>query len=161
MRALLCIGKLIKLELVEESSDREAKLSLKDKWLAWDGRNLHICTVKGTTNARLPANIAGKHRKFHNADPQGKPFVAECPSPSGKTSRVGLVKALVYTVPRKINSPEKNPYHWHHAFGDTGHKGGDHYPKSVMPALMKDQKGNLFFKRRNGNIYKVDQWIRG
>ena len=71
------------------------------------------------------------------------------------------MKALVYTVPRKINSPEKNPYQWHHAFGDTGHKGGDHYPERVMPALMKDQKGNLFFKRRPGNIYKVDQWIRG
>ncbi len=156
MKALLCLGKLIKLELADGK-----KPSVKNRWLAWDGRNLHICTVKGTTKASLPSAITAKHRKFHGQDPKGQPFVGDCPTPVGRCTQVGLVKALVYTVPRKINSPEKNPYQWHHAFGDTGHEGGDSYPERVMPALMKDQKGNLFFKRRPGNIYKVDQWIRG
>lgn len=155
MRALLCIGKLTKLEL-----NSGKKLSLKNRWLAWDGRNFHICTVKGTTSAKLPSGIVSKHRKFHDAPPQGKPFVGDCPAPSGKTVQVGLLKSLVYTVPRKINSPEKNPYQWHHAFGDTGHEGGN-YPEKVMPALVKDQKGNLFIKRRKGNIFRVDQWLRG
>jgi hypothetical protein len=156
MRALLCLGKLIKLELNDGR-----KLSLKNRWLAWDGRNLHVCTITGTTKASLPSAITAKHRKFHGQNPKGEPFVAECPTKTGAAKLLGLVKALVYTVPRKINSPEKNPYQWHHAFGDTGHKGGDSYPEKVMPALLKDAKGNLFFKRRPGNIYKIDQWIRG
>lgn len=156
MKALLCIGRLVKLELLAPA----ARVSLKNKWLAWDGRNLHICTVKGTMQAKLPSALVKKHAKFHNAAPKGNPFCAECPSPKGATKQIGLIKALVYTVPRKINSPEKNPYHWHHAFGDTGHAGGE-YPETVMPALVKDSVGNLFFKRRRGNIYKVDQWLRG
>ncbi len=160
MKALLCIGKLVRLELVEPDTDKEANLRLKNKWLAWDGRNLHICTVTGTTAAKLPAGLRAKHAKFHNAQPKGQPFTAECPTPKGGTKMLGLIKALVYVVPRKINSPEKNPYNWHHAFGDTGHEGGD-YPKKVMPALVKDVAGNLFFKRRKGNIYSVDQWLRG
>jgi hypothetical protein len=106
VKALLCLGKLVKLEVVEVDSDREANLSIKNKWLAWDGRNLHICTVKGTTTAKLPAAIASRHKKFHNAGPRGKPFVGECPSPVGRCTQLGLVKALIYTVPRKISSPE-------------------------------------------------------
>lgn len=159
MKALLCLGRLLKLELI--CGDRVGNLNLKGKWLAWNGRNLLICTVKRQIQCPLPADVRRKHRKFHNADPQGKPFLADCPSPLGGLRRCGLIKSLVYVVPRKIKSPEKNPHHWHHAFGDTGHKGGDSYPERVMPALMKDARGNLFFKRRRGNIYKVDQWIRG
>lgn len=160
MKSLLCIGRLIRLELVEPDSDKVATLRLKNKWLASNGRDLYICTVKGATTAKLPSGIRAKHKKFHNAEPKGKPFVGECPTKSGSTKVLGLIKALVYTVPRKINSPEKNPYLWHHAFGDTGHEGKE-YPKKVMPALLQDSKGNLFFKRRAGNIYRVDQWLRG
>ncbi len=160
MKSLLCIGRLTKLELVEPDSDKVATLRLKDKWLASNGRDLYICTVKGTTTAKLPPGIRKKHKKFHDAEPKGQPFVGECPSKSGPTTMLGLVKALVYTVPRKIHSPEKNPYLWHHSFGDTGHEGKE-YPKRVMPALLRDAKGNLFFKRRPGNIYRVDQWLRG
>ena len=160
MKSLLCIGRLIKLELVEPDSDKVATLRLKGKWLASNGRDLYICTVKGNTTAKLPAGIRKKHTKFHDAPPKGQPFIGDCPTKSGPTKVLGLIKALVYTVPRKINSPEKNPYLWHHAFGDTGHEGKE-YPKRVMPALLKDAKGNLFFKRRPGNIYRVDQWLRG
>ena len=155
MKALLCIGRLTKLELQPRGS-----IGLRNKWLAWDGRNLHICTVSGTMRAKLPAAITAKHRKFHDAPPKGEPFRGDCPKMQGKLTEIGLVKALVYIVPRKINSPQKNPYKWHHKFGDTGHEGGS-YPERVMPMLVKDQAGNLFFKRRKGNIYSVDQWLRG
>lgn len=74
---------------------------------------------------------------------------------------VGLLKSLVYYVPSKIRSPGKNKYLWHHAFGDTGHKGGDSYPIKVMPMLQRDSAGNLFIKRRPGNIFRVDNWLRG
>ena len=160
MKALLCLGKLTKLGVVQVDSDREASMRLKNTWLAWDGRNLHICTVKGTTTAKLPATVVARHKKFHTVGPRGKPFVGDCPTPVGRCTLLGLVKSLIYTVPRKISSPEKNPYRWNHAFGDTGHAGGE-YPKRVMPALVKDQNGNLFIKRRKGNIFKVDDWIRG
>jgi hypothetical protein len=156
VKALLCIGKLIKLELIKPNR----KMSLRNKWLAWDGRNLHVCTVHGVMKSRLPSALLAKHRKFHNADPKGEPFKGDCPTRQGGIKALGLVKALVYTVPRKIRSPEKNPYRWRHKFGDTGHEGGS-YPEKVMPALEVDQAGNLFFKRRPGNIYKVDQWIQG
>lgn len=160
MKALLCIGRLLRLELVEKSSEKEATIRPKNKWLAWDGKNLHICTVNGQTTAKLPSSVVAKHSKFHNRAPQGKPFTAECPSSLGKLQFLGLIKALVYTVPKKVDSPNKNPYQWHHNFGDTGHRGGE-YPKSVMPALMKDSRGNIFIKRRKGNIYTVDEWLRG
>lgn len=160
MKTLLCIGRLVRLELVEKDSDREASISPKGKWLAWDGKNMHICTVTGQTAAKLPETVRKRHEKFHNRAPQGRPFTADCPTPSGKLVFLGLLKALVYKVPKKVSSPNKNPYLWHHNFGDTGHKGGE-YPKTVMPAMMKDQKGNLFIKRRKGNIYTVDEWLRG
>jgi hypothetical protein len=68
---------------------------------------------------------------------------------------------LVYEVPQTVRSPGKNPYQWHHAFGDTGHKGGKAYSTAVMPWLARDSKGNLFFVRRQGNIFNVDSWLRG
>jgi len=30
-----------------------------------------------------------------------------------------------------------------------------------MPALVRDSRGNLFIKRRKGNIFTVDTWLRG
>lgn len=87
--------------------------------------------------------------------------MVDAPSPTGVLAKVGLVKSLTYEVPTRIRSPEKNRYRWHHAFGDTGHKGGDTYPERVMPALLRDARGNLFIKRRPGNIFTVDTWLRG
>lgn len=154
MKALLCLGKLALLRVIGK------KVSVRKKWLAWDGRNLHICTVSGTVRAKLPSGLVAKHRKFHRVPPQGLPFKGDAPTPKGKLTHIGLLRGLVYTVPRQIRSPEKNPYRWDHKFGDTGHNGGD-YPESVMPMLMKDSAGNLFIRRRKGNIYSVDEWIRG
>lgn len=160
-RALLCIGQLRDLELYDPRSERTAHIKPKGKWLAWDGKQFQICNVKGQVNATLPSSVVKKHKKFHAANPQGRPFLASMPDRGPTVRDVGLLKSLVYYVPSKIRSPGKNKYLWHHAFGDTGHKGGDSYPIKVMPMLQRDSAGNLFIKRRAGNIFRVDTWLRG
>ncbi len=160
-RALLCVGQLRQLEIYDPRTGRSGVFSPKGKWLAWDGKQFQICNVKGQVNASLPSKLVAKHRKFHNANPVGKPFLASMPDRGPTIKNVGLLKSLVYYVPSKIRSPGKNKYLWHHAFGDTGHRGGDSYPTKVMPMLQRDSAGNLFIKRRPGNIFRVDNWLRG
>ena len=161
MRGLLGVGQLVKLEV--KTSRGKRTLSLRQRYLGWDtGRKaFHICTIKGRQNPAAPSAVAAAHRRFHGAPPKGA-FVAEVPqfNPRAKAEFVGLVQSLVYTVPDEVRSPEKNRIAWHHAFGDTGHKGGSHYPDKVMPALYR-QNGHLFIVRRKGNIFNVDNWLRG
>jgi hypothetical protein len=161
-RAFLNLGLLKSLTILDPASGKTTEMKMVKRWLSWNSakKNFDICIVKGTMDTKLPSTVEAQHRKFHQADPNADPFVAECPNPVGGLREVGLVKALVYFVPKEINSPGKNEDYWHHAFGDTGHKGGK-YPEKVMPVLLKDSRGNLFFKRRKGNIFKIDQWIRG
>lgn len=165
MRQVMTLGKLLNLEVYDPATKRTTKRVMTGKWLATSphGRDLLICTVRSTSAGRTQqpnAQVAARHRKFHGQPPKGT-WVGECPEPVGALRQVGLLKALTYAVPgSKIRSPEKNPYHWHHAFGDTGHKGGT-YPASVYPAVMKDTRGNLFIRRRPGNIFKTTDWIRG
>ncbi len=161
-RAFLNIGLLKSLEILDPASGKTSQIKLSKRWLAWNStkKNFEICVVQGTANATLPSKVQAQHHRFHQANPNSTPFVAECPTPVGNVRAVGLVRALVYYVPKKIESPGKNKDLWHHAFGDTGHAGGD-YPEKVMPLLLRDSRGNLFFKRRKGNIFRVDQWLRG
>lgn len=155
MKSVTTLGKLVSIEIKDGK-----KMSFRNKWLCWDGRNLLIATVKsGKAKAKLDSKSAARHKRFHGESSVGA-MLGDIPDKVGKVTEVGLVEALTYTVPRKIKSPEKNPYHWHHAFGDTGHRGGK-YPDKVMPMLVKDEAGNLFIQRRKGNIYRVDSWIRG
>jgi hypothetical protein len=160
-RALLCVGQLRELEIYDPRTDSSQHIKPKNKWLAWDGKQFHVCNVSGQANATLPPEIIKKHKKFHQANPRGKPFVGSMPTRNNSVRDVGLLKSVVYYVPTKIKSPGKNKYLWHHSFGDTGHKGRDNYPIKVMPMLQKDSAGNFFIKRRPGNIFKVDQWLRG
>ncbi len=156
MRALLCLGRLTALYMVEP----RRVIDTGGKWLAWDRRTLHICTVSGKTHAKLPNGVVKKHNLFHGAPPKGEPFKGDCPKPVGALRPVGLIRGLIYWVPKGIKSPTKNGAFWKHKFGDTGHRGGT-YPTRVMPALMEDSVGNLFIRRRPGNIYNVDEWVRG
>ena len=162
MKSVLTIGHLKRIELLDPQSGRTAFKSMKGKWLAWDTakNNYLICTVKGKIPGRLPSSIAAKHRKFHCADPNPVSMRGECPSPSGALRPIGLLKSLVYKVPSSIHSPGKNGSLWNHELGDTGHRGGSYSPK-VMPLVLQDSRGNIFFRRRKGNIYKVDTWLRG
>lgn len=166
MKSLLTIGNLIELEVYDPKTDRTAIIHPKGKILGWDPRKNKFCIViqrSGKTNpsGQLSGDIIEAHTQFHAAPPKTKPFIAENPEPVGKLRKIGLLKSLVYQVQKKIKSPSKKRHHWHHAFGDTGHKGGDDYPTSVMPVLMEDSKGNLFIKRKKGNIFNVDEWLRG
>lgn len=161
-KALLGIGLLTSLEILDPKTGRTTTRIVRGKWLAWDTgrRAFHICTVKGRAGQGLPAGVAKAHRRFHAANPRAT-VAADVPASAGGEQQVGLVKALTYRVPQQVESPEKNPHLWHHAFGDTGHKGGDAYPQRVMPALVRDRAGNLFIRRRPGNIFRVDTWLRG
>lgn len=161
MDAALGVGRLTSLEVCNPSGGKSHVIRPKGKWLGWIPRKRQfiICTVLGPASEALPSTIAKAHRKFH-CSPSRRAQRVEAPSPTGRLTQVGLVKALTYRVPKQVKSPGKNPYHWHHAFGDTGHKGGVYTPK-VMPALCRDSKGNLFIRRRKGNIFTVDTWLRG
>lgn len=160
MRGLLGIGTLQQLEVLDPATRKTRTLRLSNRWLAWDGKAFHICTPKRRAVKPLPAGVRRAHQRFHQAGTAAA-LVADVPAPAGRCTQIGLLKSLVYRVPQQVRSPEKNPYAWHHAFGDTGHQGGDHYPDRVMPALLRDARGNLFIKRRKGNIFRVDSWLRG
>jgi hypothetical protein len=161
--ALLGIGLLRRLEILDPATQRVRSVTVRGKWLGWDPKRkaFHVCSARTSrVNPRgVPAGVGAAHRRFHKAASRGA-LEVEVPEADGATP-VGLLKALVYTVPSQVKSPGKNPYQWHHAFGDTGHKGGDRYPQSVMPALLRDRKGNWFIRRRPGNIFTVDEWLRG
>lgn len=154
---LLGIGRLVSLEVLRPDG-RVTEMRPRQKWLAWDGRRFHIVSRRAKRNAPLAEKVQRMHRRFHRANPSST-YEVDCPAPQGPLREVGLVKALIYDS-SDINSPSKQKYHWHHAFGDTGHKGGE-YPTKVMPALKQDARGNLFIVRRPGNIFRVDEWLRG
>lgn len=168
---VLGIGRLLRLEVLDPRTGRSRVYTPRGKWLTWDtGKKCYrIATIvkhglggaEVGTGQHLPPAIQQAHRRFHDKKPDGG-LLIDAPNPSGRLRQVGLLKALVYDTPRaKIRSPSKNKYQWHHAFGDTGHEGRTDYPTKVMPAVLKDAKGNWFIRRRPGNIFTVDTWLRG
>lgn len=168
-RMLLTLGRLKSLTILTSPDTGETEtIRPHDQWLAWEAskRRFHICTVMGYVSDEVPltANVRSvlkAHKKFHASGASAQPFIAECPTPPrGAMYTLGVVKSLIYTVPKHIVSPIKNKYLWDHQFGDVGHKGGGNYPESVMPFLRTDGK-HLFIVRRPGNIFTVDKWIRG
>lgn len=162
MRELVTLGRLINIEVYNPQSRKVTKKAFKGKWLctSGNGKDLLLCRILGPSDRRVSGAVAARHRKFHKESSKGA-WKGELLEPVGRLRQVGLLKALTYEVPNsKIRSPEKNPYHWHHAFGDTGHRGGS-YPSKYFPAVLQDSKGNFFFKRRPGNIFKNTDWIRG
>jgi len=162
MRQVMTIGRLVNLEILDPATGKVTKRRLSGRWLATSdhGRDLLICRVTASSKSHVQGAVADRHRRFHREPPKGA-WIGDCPDPQGQLKQIGLLKALTYAVPgSQIRSPEKNPYHWHHAFGDTGHRGGE-YPQRVMPGVYTDSRGNLFIRRRPGNIFKTTDWIRG
>lgn len=166
MESVLGIGRLTSLELFDPQSGRSRTIAIRGKYLAWrpKARAFSICTIVKKYAGRVSPSIEKAHRKFHLA-PSRRALVINRPEPKGALKQVGLIKALTYFTPNPsaldgINSPSKNNANWHHAFGDTGHRGGTYTPK-VMPALCRDQRKNMFICRRKGNIFTVDSWLRG
>ena len=158
------LGRLEQLEILDPATHRTHTLRLTGRWLVWHPGRKAFYLTRGriaAAQARIPAPIARAHQRFHRAAPASVQAVQVAARPHGRAVQLGLVKSLVYVVPRQVRSPGKNQYRWHHAFGDTGHQGGSDYPLRVMPALVKDSRGDLFIKRRPGNIFTVDTWLRG
>ena len=163
MKHALCIGKLTHLEVVQPGGSRPRVIRLRDRWLAWDPakKRFHICRVTGHAGVNPSRSVAKAHQRFHSAAPKGGSFTAQAPDEGGRLTEVGLLRSLVYEVPNDIRSPDKNRYKWHHAFGDTGHKGGTGFPERVMPALKRTASGDYVIVRRPGNVFRVDSWLRG
>ncbi len=157
---LLGIGRLREVEILNNGKTTRRKVV--DRWLAWEPgkRRFHVVKVQRNDGRKINGSVAKAHRRFHAAAPSGS-YSVDVPEPTNPLREVGLLKALVYDVPDSLRSPEKNPHLWHHAFGDTGHKGGDSYPTKLMPALKVNARGELFIVRRPGNIFRVDTWLRG
>lgn len=159
----MTLGRLISFEIYDPKTKKTKVKRFRQKWLATspNGRTLSICTVSKRAPTANPSKAVKKlHKQFHRSDPKGM-WEGHTPEPAGKLKQIGWLKALTYSVPRsKIKSPEKNPHFWHHSFGDTGHRGGDYHPK-YFPAVMQDERGNLFVRRRPGNIFKTSDWVRG
>jgi len=156
----MTLGRLLDLEVVTSQGVRHIKP--RTTWLATDGhgKSLVLCQVRKKATVRISGQVASLHKRFHRAESRGA-WEGFTPDPHGKLRTIGLLRSLVYKVPPgSIKSPEKNPYHWHHKFGDTGHKGGT-YPSYLYPAVQIDQKGNIFIVRRSGNIFKTSDWVRG
>ncbi len=169
MECALGVGRLTSLEIFNPDTGKTSTRAVRGKYLAWrpKAKAFTICTIvrKGSNpRARLTPAIERSHKRFHLA-PSRRALTINSPEPKGQLRQIGLIKALTYFTPTAdapdgINSPSKNNAHWHHAFGDTGHRGGTYTPK-VMPALCRDSAGNLFIRRRKGNIFTVDSWLRG
>ena len=159
---LLGIGRLLEVEILNPSTGKTTRRKVSGCWLAWEPgkRRFHVAKVKGNAGKRVNGSVAKAHKRFHAAAPGGS-YSVEVPEAAGRLRDLGLLKALQYDVPNSLRSPEKNPHIWHHAFGDTGHKGGDSYPAKLMPALKVNARGELFIVRRPGNIFRVDTWLRG
>lgn len=168
-KPLVYIGKLKRIEVVHPQTGRRGSIGarrLGGLILAWDpkGKGSFVIAEGARPSPQvlgnIPPAIHKAHRRFHGAD-ASTAIVAEVPDRVGKVERVALIDAIVYEVPKRVKSPTKNGYLWHHKFGDTKHSGNSDKGTKVMPWLGRDADGNLSIIRRPGNIFKVTDWLRG
>lgn len=163
----MLLGKLD--ELVIEQGGRTIRLGksqLAGFVLAWApaSRDFLIVSKVSGKPGRLAASTVAKHREFHSAPPKTAVLYG-CPDRNGTERDVGLIKSLTYVVPPSVTSPEKAGYKWVHLFGDHGESGhgafqGEKtYPDRLKPALLVNEQGYLWIKRRPGNRYDVTKWV--
>ncbi len=158
-------------EHIELENGRTIKLP--GRHIAWMPGSKDFALVKKASGGRpgqLSSAVKRIHRQFHESEPQ-RAVVFDWPDRVGKLRLVGLVRVISYIVPPSVRSPGKRqrdgqPILWVHAFGDHGESGHGElegrekqYPPRFMPALMKDEAGHLFIKRRPGNRYNVTKWM--
>lgn len=167
MASAVQMGNLIQLEV--QTSDGTKVLRM-DKPLAWLPRgaktgDLVIGKIigKGRVEELAPA-VRKVHAKFHQNQPSKA--VRMVTNDRGPWREVGLIVSLTYRVPKGIRSPQKNPYLWHHLFGDHGEHGhGEYenrptkYPPRYFPMLKVNPQGHLKICRRSCNRYFVTDWL--
>lgn len=160
--ALLYIGRLMSLEIVDAHGRRSTRRT-PGAHLAWDGRRRSFVIGHSPKEAgglgNIPGGVLSAHRRFHGASAE-RAITLDIPD-GAPTQMLGLIDALTYQVPHKINSPTKLRHYWRHKFGDTKHSGNSDKGTRVMPALGRDNAGRLHIVRRPGNIFKVTDWLRG
>lgn len=164
----LVLGRLTELVVKRAGGDtRLGEGKLRGLYLAWMPRRKQLAIVRRVGTKRpvteLDARARDIFKRFHQTKPQ-RAMTYDWPTASN-LRRVGLLRSLTYVVPEEIRSPGKRGFKWVHAFGDHGERGhGPHtgtpvYPDHLMPALCKDENGNLHIVRRAGNKYDVTEWI--
>jgi hypothetical protein len=161
-QALLYIGRLMSLEIIDAQGRRSTRRT-PGAHLAWDGRRRAFVIGRSPKNAgdlgNIPDSVLSAHRRFHGAS-AARSITLDIPDQT-PTRTLGLIDALTYQVPNKVNSPTKLRHYWRHKFGDTKHSGNSDKGTRVMPALGQDAQGRLHIVRRPGNIFKVSDWLRG
>ena len=168
MKPLLYIGRLKRLEVIEPETGKRGVLGarqLSGMILCWDQSKKDFVIARGARRSRvdlgaIPTTLHRQHQVFHGAGARSV-IEAEIPDRSGSLKKLALIDALVYEVPNRVKSPSKNGALWHHKFGDTKHSGNSDKGTKVMPWLCRDNSGWLYIRRRPGNIYTVNDWLRG
>lgn len=131
-----------------------------DRWLAWRGDpetgDLVVATFHRQTGTRADDD---RHQRFHDAPVSELAEVSWDP-PQGRTLRpVGLCHAVRYRIPDGMAS-NKAGSDWRHAFGEA-EPGVVRHENRWKPWLSRDARGGLYFVRRSGNDYRLDNWLRG
>jgi len=161
------LGALDELEL--ESGEVFGKADLRGCYLGWVHARKELIVVhkriRDVPAASLSANTRKKHSTFHDAAPSRATQFDWDPKPAN-TRDLGRIRALTYSIPKALRSPEKAKFRWHHAFGDHGEHGHGptsgkkkSYPAHFMPGLSEDSRGNLYIVRKPGNKFDVRDWI--
>ena len=165
------MGRLVMLHIRNESGDSIHKVN---RALAWRpaGRSgkqgsLLVGTEIGAGNPQtLSKSVVTIHNKFHQAPPQAAKRIQFPDRNKGSWRPIGRLVALTYRVPKGIRSPQKNPYLWHHWFGDHGERGHgeatDHdpqYPERYFPRVLVNEHMDFIIERVYGNRFFVTDWL--
>ncbi|MDW8332539.1 MAG: hypothetical protein RMK43_12890, partial [Cyclobacteriaceae bacterium] len=67
MKTGVLLGKLKRLDVVQQENEKPRFLYPKNRWLAWDpkSKNLLIVKYKKRVHKHLPKQIQHLHKKFH------------------------------------------------------------------------------------------------
>jgi hypothetical protein len=132
-------------------------------WFAWKGDpqrgSLLVVRNGGETLPRASRLVTAGHERFHGAAPDGW-LAAHWSPPSKVVHRLGLAMAVRYRVPPGMQS-NKQGHDYHHSFGDFGRGDDRSNDPRYWPVLLSDSRGHLFFRRRAGNVYHLQDWMRG
>jgi hypothetical protein len=131
-------------------------------WFAWHGDPIKgsLVVVRADDGGAVSTDAtraAATHRRFHDAAPDR--WLAATWSPPRGGIVIGQACAVRYRIPAGVRS-NKAGDDWHHAFGDFGNGDDRSGDPQYRPALVKDRRGFLYFRRLRGNRYHLSDWMR-